>query len=99
MMRITYTIRCDYRLGCPVVIEVQRPVARTHGWNCDTRLGIDFCPSHAHFGSKVRDRGKCAFCGKSSAIKKSGLPVYHDVPGVKPIVRCPGIHQQVIRAT
>lgn len=95
MMRVVRTIKCDYRLGCPVVIEALRPVARTHGWNCDTRLGLDFCPSHAHFGSKVRERGKCAFCGKSSAIKNSGLPVLHDISGV----RCPGIHQQVIRAS
>lgn len=99
MMRITHTITCDYRQGCPVVIEAVRPVARTHGWNCDTRLGVDFCPSHAHFGSKIRERGKCAFCGKSSAIKNSGLPVYHNVPDVKPVVRCPGIHQQAIRSS
>lgn len=95
MIRITYTIRCDYRMNCPVTIDVQRPAARAAGWNCDTRLGIDFCPSHAHFGSKIRERGKCAFCGKSSAIKNSGLPVFHDVLGI----RCPGIHQQVIRGT
>jgi hypothetical protein len=33
------------------------------------------------------------------SIKNSGLPVFHDVPGVTPVVRCPGIHQQVIRGT
>lgn len=94
-MRITHTIKCDYRLVCTVVIEAVRSVARAAGWNCDTRLGVDFCPKHAHLGSKVRERGKCAFCGKSSAIKNSGLPVLHDISGA----RCPGIYQQTIRTS
>ena len=99
MMRITHTITCDYRQGCSARIESLRPAARELGWNCDTRLGVDFCPSHAQYGATLRERGKCAFCGRSSAVKNSGLPVLHDVPGIKPVVRCPGIHQQVIRGS
>lgn len=92
-----HVIRCDAG-GCRNEVWCQRPAARSRGWKCDTRFGVDFCPEHADGGRfQTKDRGACAFCGKDSAVLQNGTPHAHKMPDMD--IDCPGNHQQVTRGT